>query len=231
MTENGTITTESRKERSSALPVVGVMAFLIGLFPTLVILVELALIYMLIVEPGIVLFVAVCLAPYILPLLTFRLLMLVRPIREGRQVLTPRTYSPWVTAYRMQHLFILLPFLESVLQAVPGLFSLWLRAWGSTIGRRVIWAGNVTVTDRSELVVGNDVFVGNLVYLSPHVVNPTGTHLLLYLKKIRIGSNVFISAGCRMGPGSTVHDNCFVPILTDLYVNQHYPPQQTEAKS
>ena len=206
-------------------PLVAVVAFLLGLFPASVVLIELALVYALIQDPGIAIFLIACITPYLLPLLAFKILNWVRPLNEGRSILTKQNYSPWVASYRVQHLYILFPILESVLHALPGLYSIWLRAWGSKIGKNVIWAGTTTITDRSMLVIGEDVFVGNLVYLSPHVVNPTREHLLLYLKKIRIGSNVFVGAGSRLGPGAVVHDNCFVPILTDLYLNEHFPPQ------
>jgi len=207
-----------------AAPWVAFVSLLLALFPAAIIAIELALLYAIVSRPGIPLFLALCIAPYLVPLLAFRILNAITPLKEGRSILTKQTYSSWVGAYRLQHLYILFPFLESVLHAVPGLYSFWLRAWGSKIGKNVIWGGTATITDRSMLVIGDDVFVGNLVYMSPHVVNPTREHLLLYLKKIRIGSSVFIGAGSRLGPGAVVHDNSFVPILTDLYLNEHFPP-------
>jgi UDP-3-O-[3-hydroxymyristoyl] glucosamine N-acyltransferase len=37
---------------------------------------------------------------------------------------------------------------------------------------------------------------------------------------VKIGNDVFIGAGSRVGPGVVIADGVYLPVLTDLYVNQ-----------
>jgi acetyltransferase-like isoleucine patch superfamily enzyme len=51
-------------------------------------------------------------------------------------------------------------------------------------------------------------------------VKPRKGNLMLYVKRIEIGNNVFIGVGSNFGPGVVVEDNVFVAACTDLYPNQ-----------
>jgi hypothetical protein len=104
---------------------------------------------------------------------------------------------------------------------VPGLFSLWLRAWGSTVGRAVYWTPGLEIADRSLLRIGDRVVFGHRVGLYAHLVAPKHGRLVLYVKRITIGSDVFVGAGTRMGPGVRIDDGVTVPVLSDLYPNHH----------
>src|SRR6266851_3058498 len=66
-----------------------------------------------------------------------------------------------------------LPLLELFLQLTPGAFSLWLRLWGSRIGRRVHWTPRVEIADRSMLAVGDDVVFGHKVECYAHAIKPS----------------------------------------------------------
>ena len=156
---------------------------------------------------------------YALPLLVFRIVNVIRPLREGRSFLDGRRYSPWWGSHHLQRLFIGIPQLESLLQLIPGAFSVWLRLWGSRIGRRVHWTPRVEVADRSLLDVGDDVVVGHKFECYAHAIKASHGRLILYVKRIRIGSGAFIGAGVRMGPGARVEEQTFVPTLTDVYIN------------
>ena len=163
---------------------------------------------------------AVPLGIYALPLLAFRAINLVRPLREGRSFLDGRRYSPWWGSHNLQRLFIAVPQLESLLQLIPGAFSVWLRLWGSRVGRRVYWTPRVEVADRSLLDVGDDVVVGHKFECYAHVIKPSRGRLILYVRRVRIGSGAFLGAGVRMGPGARIGERAFVPTLTDVYVNE-----------
>lgn len=194
---------------------------LVAFFPTLVIGAELFFLYQAIWHPEPLWLALVCLHPYLTPLIAFRLHGLFFKIKEGPSYFGIDYYSPWLTAHRLQIVFAVFPVLERVLTVVPGLFSLWLRAWGSKIGRGVLWLPGVEITDRSHLVIGDDVFVGNKVYFSPHVVRDAGEKkFLLYYKRITVGSGSFVGAGSRLGPGAVIPPQSRVPLLTDVYVNQ-----------
>ena len=192
-------------------------------FPGLLILGTGAMFVWFIVEPRWWRLVAACTLPYALPLFLYRALTWLTPIEEGASKLEKGAWSSWFIAYRLQVIYAFLPVLEGVLFSVPGLFSLWLRAWGSRVGRRVFWAATAQVADRGHLDIADDVFFGNGVVLSPHLVQRRGARGVLYIKRITIGRGCFIGANCRMGPGVVVHDHARVPLLTDLYVKEEFP--------
>lgn len=219
------VRTPKAPPRRSALVVFVRQRFklLVAFFPALVIGAELYLVYRALHEPSALWLALVCLHPYLTPLLCFRAHNLVFPLREGGSYFGIDYYSPWLTAHRLQIIYAVFPVLERVLTVVPGLFSLWLRAWGSRVGRGVLWLPGVEITDRSHLDIGDNVFIGNKVYLSPHIVRDAGDkRFLLFYRRITIGSGSFIGAGSRFGPGAMVPAGSRVPILSDLYLNQRF---------
>jgi serine acetyltransferase len=157
---------------------------------------------------------------YLLPPVSFRLHNLFFPIRDRSSNLSERRYSPWWGAHQIQLIFIALPQLESVLRMVPGLYSAWLRVWGSKIGRKVYWTPNVEITDRHMLVIGDRVVIGHKTKFLGHAIKPKNGEMILYTRAITIGNDVFIGAGSRIGPGAKIGDGVYLPILTDVYVNQ-----------
>ncbi|MBY0414837.1 MAG: hypothetical protein K2Q18_11755 [Bdellovibrionales bacterium] len=106
---------------------------------------------------------------------------------------------------------------------VPGLYSLWLRLWGSKIGKNVNWV-NTLVIDRSGLDIGDNVFFGYQCYLSAHVAMIMNGKLILYFKHISVGSNSFIGASSVLTPGSKIKDLSIVPAKTQLKINATYGP-------
>ena len=57
------------------------------------------------------------------------------------------------------------------LRLVPGLYSAWLRLWGSRVGRAVYWTPQVKITDRGLLKVGDGVVFGHRVVSIPKGVS------------------------------------------------------------
>ena len=162
---------------------------------------------------------AIVFSIYGLPLLAFSVIDRIRPLREGRSYLDGPRYSPWWGSHNIQRIYIAFPQLESLLQLIPGAFSLWLRMWGSRIGRHVHWTPRVEIADRSLLDVGDDVVFAHKIECYAHAIKPGRRgRLVLYVRRIRIGSRVFIGAGTRIGPGARVADDVFVPILSDIYI-------------
>jgi hypothetical protein len=192
-------------------------------FPGLMVVSMLALFYQLLARRSLPLFFCLLIFPYLVPLLLFRILCFIAPLREGSSVLAKEVWSTWFVSYRLQLIYGYFPFLEGVLLAIPGLFNLWLRAWGSHIGKGVFWAATVQVADRGHLEIGDNVMLGNAVFLSSHVMQRRGARGVLYVKRIRIGADAFVGSGVRMGPGVVVEPGALVPLLTDLYVKQRYP--------
>jgi acetyltransferase-like isoleucine patch superfamily enzyme len=164
---------------------------------------------------------------YAFPLLTYRLHQWRYPIVEGVYYLMGKEYSPWWGSHQIQTIYIVLPVLEKILQAIPGAFSAWLRLWGAEVGANVYWVPQVEIADRGLLKIGDNVIFGYQVRLFSHVVKPRKGNLMLYVKRIEIGNDVFIGVGSNLGPGVVLEDNAFVQARTDLYPNQRVTADAT----
>ncbi len=163
---------------------------------------------------------------YLVPLLCFRLHQRFWPVKEGLSKLIGNQYSPWFGSHQLQLLYIAFPFLETILRMMPGLFSLWLRGWGSEIGRNVYWTPAVEILDRSLLKIGDRAVFGHRCGMSAHIITPRKGNLTLWVAKIEIGSDAFIGAGTYVGPGGCVEAGAMVP------AGQHvYPKKRVSAGS
>ncbi len=107
---------------------------------------------------------------YLIPVIIFRIHNRIYPLKEGSWDLSKKVYNPWWTSYNLQYPFIALPFLESLLHFIPGLYSVWLRSWGSEIGKNVFWTPRVEIGDRSLVVIQDDVIVGHITSMVCHLV-------------------------------------------------------------
>lgn len=163
---------------------------------------------------------ALLFAIYGYPVLAFRLMNRIVPLVEGRSIIPNGRFPPWWGSFHVQRSFLALPWLEAALRLVPGLFSLWLRLWGSRIGKGVYWPPEIEIADRSLLEVGHGAVFGHRSGYYCHVLSPTKDgRLLVYVKKIRIGNFAFIGSGSRLGPGTVIEDRQKLDVLTDLFIN------------
>ncbi|MBI3649920.1 MAG: acyl transferase [Acidobacteria bacterium] len=167
---------------------------------------------------------------YLVPPLSLRLHQALFPIREKPADLSKRRYSPWWGAHQIQVIYTAIPQLEALLRIIPGAYSCWLRLCGSRVGRKVYWTPNVEITDRSMLEIGDNVVFGHRCKLLGHAIKPTGQRMILYCKKITIGNAVFIGAGSRIGVGARIADGVYLPLLTDVYINQTIEVSPTAEK-
>jgi len=159
---------------------------------------------------------------YFFPLISFHIMSLFKPIKEGVYDLAKREFNPWWASHQIQYIYFAFPVLENILKIIPGAFSLWLNLWGSKIGKNVYWTPNISVNDRSLLKIGDNTTFGHRLEFLGHVVTPKGDRCILYVKKINIGSDVFIGAGSRFGPGVIIEDGAILGVLTDGEVNQRF---------
>lgn len=207
------------------------LSILLSLFPTIVLLSAIAAIIFLCLANTLlqatIAVVALIFSLYGLPLLTYRLHQWRYPIVEGINYLVGKEYNPWWGSHQIQTIYLVLPVLERMLQTIPGLFSAWLRLWGAEVGANVYWVPQVEIADRGLLKIGNNVVFGYQVRLFSHVVKPRKENLMLYVKTIEIGNNVFIGVGSNLGPGVVLEDNAFVQAKTDLYPNQRVTADAT----
>ncbi|MBI4345664.1 MAG: acyl transferase [Elusimicrobia bacterium] len=166
------------------------------------------------------------LAVYGLPLAAFHALRLVAPVREGVGYLDRAEFVPWWAAHQTQALLNAVPQLEALLRLVPGVYSAWLRLWGSRVGAGVYWTPAVEVLDRDRLELGDRVIVGAKAVFCGHVIKPGKRGLMLYVKTISIGERAFLSASTRFGPGAVVEPGATVPLNTDVNPNGRVPAEE-----
>ena len=158
---------------------------------------------------------------YLFPVISFRIHNFFFPLKRMITRIPSGKYPPWWGSFQFQRIFISVPFLEAILRLFPEVFNIWLRLWGSKIGKSVYWNAHVEIADRSLLEIGDYTFIGHRCGFYCHTVSPAKDgRLILFVKGIKIGSKVFIGSGSRLGPGVVVSDSTMLPILTDLYLNQ-----------
>lgn len=190
---------------------------LVALFPLTVVAGVIACLVWLASAPSLVPVAALLAVLYLVPLVAFRLHQLVAPLRPGGARIDGRTYVPWWGGHQIQLIYIAVPQLEALLRVVPGLYSLWLRGWGSRIGKRVHWTPLVEVTDRSLLEVGDGVVFGHRAVVFGHVIRHGKQNMLLYVRPVRIGDGVFIGAGSAIGPGAVIRPGARLDAETRVY--------------
>lgn len=70
---------------------------------------------------------------------------------------------------------------------------------------------NVTILDSYEVIIGNNVFVGPNVVISPVTHNKIASRRRdLIIKKVVIEDNVWIGAGAIILPGVTIHQGAII---------------------
>jgi hypothetical protein len=149
-------------------------------------------------------------ALYLLPPILVRLVTLTCPLREGRIRLSEPAYFTWWALVNLQMLFNRFPALEEALRLIPTLYSLWLRLFGSRIGRFTYWAAGTRILDRSFLDIGDGVVFGAGTRIAPHLVvrDPEGA-MELHLGRIRIGHRAIIGGYSVLAAGTRIAaDEC-----------------------
>lgn len=126
-------------------------------------------------------------------------------LAEGTHALGGPAFRRWWLVAQIQAIFNRLTILEEALRLVPGLYSTWLRLWGSSIGGMVFWSPGTLVLDRSMLVVGRRVILGGGTRLTPHLLAPDDDGVMrLIVGRIRIGDDALIGGMSVLAPGVTV---------------------------
>lgn len=171
-------------------------------------------------SPGIFSIASFLFSLYLFPLLIHKIHNYFYPIKEGISYLQIKEYSPWWGSHQIQSIYITFTALESALRLIPGAFSLWLRLWGAKIGKNVYWTPKLEIADRSLIEIGDNLVIGQSCGIFSHVIKPKKQDLMLYVKKVKIGHNVFIGAGSYLAPGVVIEDETFVSAESRLYPNK-----------
>ncbi len=167
-------------------------------------------------HPGIVSALTLIFNIYLLPPLLFRIYSLKHPAKAGRWVISNAERCDWWIAHQMQMIYAAVPAFEAFLRFLPGVYSAWLRLWGSKVGKNVYWTPMVEIIDRHMLRIGDDVIFGHKVICTSHVVSRKDNgEFVLLLRPVRIGSGTFIGALSRLGPGVKIPAKSAVPYDTE----------------
>lgn len=176
-------------------------------------------------QPSLVALAGFIFSLYFLPVVCFRIQNLLVPLESGTFDFSAPRYCPWWGAHQMQQVYAAAPHLEGLLRIIPGVYSTWLRLWGSRVGKSVYWTPRVQVIDRTQLQVGDNCVFGHQCGTCAHVIYHKDGKLKLKVGLIKIGKNVLVGAGSRLGPGTIIVDNINIPVCTDLMLDQHVTSQ------
>jgi len=204
---------------------------LMAVFPAFTMSLWLACILWFGAAPGPIPVVALLAAIYLWPLACFRLHHRVYGLKEGASHLAGDDYSPWWGSHQIQLVYIAFPSIEMALRMVPGLFSFWLRLWGSKIGSNVYWTPQIEVVDRGLVEIGDNVVVGHRVGFYSHLIKPTKKNVLLYVKRIKIGDGAFIGGFTGFTPGVEIAPGAVVPMDTRLQPRERYGFDEPEPET
>ena len=141
----------------------------------------------------------------VLPPLLARLVHALAPLPASRISVESGGFLSWWATAQFQIIFNRLPMIEELLRMIPGVYSNWLRLWGSRIGRLTYWSPGMVVLDREYLDLGDDVVFGAGVRLNGHVIlrNRQG-RLELAVAPIKIGSGAAIGGYSLLTAGTEI---------------------------
>ncbi|MCG8671700.1 MAG: hypothetical protein MI867_20010 [Pseudomonadales bacterium] len=167
-------------------------------------------------------------AIYLLPLAAFHLHQAFFPLKAGVTDITSG-YNVWYGTHMIQSLLIAMPLFERVLRLIPGAFAFWLRLWGSKVGNNVHWTSHFEVADRSLLDIGDYVVFGYNVRIASHIVTPNSKYgMVVFVKRVCLGSQSFIGAEVGLGPGAIVEEGALVPTNTIVLPRRTVKKEQPE---
>lgn len=137
-------------------------------------------------------------------------------LEEGVCRASDRMFLRWWFTTQLQMIFNRLP-LEDVLRLVPGLYSLWLRLWGSKVGKFVFWGPRMLILDRSLVRIGDQAVFGAGVRLVSHMLTRSDAgEIELLIAPVRIGDGAIVGAWSLCGPGVDIGDRASVPSAIPL---------------
>jgi hypothetical protein len=123
----------------------------------------------------------------------------------------------WYVLLQLQQFYISFPAVENLLKFFPGVYSSWLRLWGSKIGKKVMWTPEVNLYDRTHLDIGDRVLFGSQVTISCHLVNKRGREYVVHVAPVSIGNDVFVGFQTNIGPGSTLGEGSLTDVCSIVY--------------
>ena len=137
---------------------------------------------------------------YLAPLIPGRILRETLRSSPPEIAIGSSTFLRWWACFQCQVLFLRFPALEELLRLLPGMYSLWLRLWGSRIGSLTYWAPGTIILDRGFLEIGDKVVFGAGVRINPHVMENNS----LLLAPVKIGDDAMIGGYSLLTAGTEI---------------------------
>jgi len=142
---------------------------------------------------------------YLLPAVLGRIAKMGCAKQTKIELNTPAFYFWWLSL-QLQIIFNRFPIFEETLRLIPGLYSMWLRIWGSKIGKLTFWSPGTILLDRGFLSIGDNVVFGAGVRLNPHVIAKQHDTMILSLAPISIGNHATIGGYSLLTAGTVIPD-------------------------
>ena len=136
---------------------------------------------------------------YLAPLVPARILRETLRSSPPEIAIGSSAFLRWWACFQCQVLFLRFPALEELLRLVPGIYSLWLRLWGSRIGGLTYWAPGTIILDRGFLEIGDKVVFSAGVRINPHVMQDD-----LLLAPVKIGDGALIGGYSLLTAGTEI---------------------------
>jgi hypothetical protein len=161
---------------------------------------------------------------YILPPLASRIAMATFGTPEGQALdQGTRAYKLWWFLTQLQVPFNRFGAFEEILRMVPGLYPLWLNAWGARVSPVAYWGPGAVVIDRQSVRVGRGAVIGTRAVLAGHLaVKDANGAFRVTLAPVEIGAGALIGAYVGIGPGCRVAAGEEVPAATFLRPFTHW---------
>lgn len=159
---------------------------------------------------------------YVLPPLAGRAAITLFGAPQGERLgQESRAYRVWWFLTQCQVLFNRFAFLEELLRLVPGLYALWLNAWGARVSPVVYWGPGAAVVDRYALHIDRGAVIGMRAVIAGHLaVKDADGAFRVTLAPVEIGEGALIGAyvgiapGCSIAPGEEVPAASFLRPFT-----------------
>jgi hypothetical protein len=168
---------------------------------------------------------------YLLPPLAARAGAWLMPLPSGEVGTDEHGFLAWWLSAQWQVVFSRVRLLEEALRLVPGLYSAWLRLWGSRVGSLVYWSPGVELLDRGLVEIGDRVVFGAGVRLAGHVLLPGAEgRARLLVGPVKIGREALVGAYSVLVPGAEVLEGSSSPPLRLLRPSSRRPGREGEPR-
>jgi hypothetical protein len=141
---------------------------------------------------------------YLVPPMLCRITIMCCGRPSGIVKTSSKTHSVWWLLMQYQLLFNRFPVLEEILRVIPGLYSVWLNAWGAKVDPFTFWSPGAAVMDRYHLNIERGVILGTQCLLSGHLIvkQPDGSTLLI------TDPITLRAGGCACNGAAWMSDTC-----------------------